>query len=124
MSEQIFFEKNNVKVTSARAIFGSHTFTLAGITSVLGVKVRTPAAKLAYLMSLGLLVIMFSQGGMAYLYMPFLIVGLWYLAEKFLSKYVIIFSSASGETKAYASRSKQLIEEIVKAINDAIVHRG
>jgi len=67
---------------------------------------------------------MFTQGGAAYFYMPLIIAGLVYLAEQFLAKHVIVFSSASGEAKAYANRNKQLIADIVKAINDAIVHRG
>ena len=124
MAEQIFFESGKITVTSARAIFDEHTFALAGITSVRGVKVRTVLARFAYLLAVIFLVTMFAKGGIAYLYMPPLIVGLVYLAETFFSKYVILFSSASGEAKAYANRSKQIITDIVKAINDAIVHRG
>ena len=87
-------------------------------------KVRTFLAKLAYLLAAILLITMFVKKGVAYLYIPPLIAGLVYLAETFLSKYVIVFSSASGEARAYANRSKQIITDIVKAINDAIVHRG
>ncbi len=124
MAEEIFFENAKVKITSARAIFENQTHALAGITSVSGVKVRTPGAKVVYIISLALIFQMFSEGGMAYLYMPVIIFILGWIAENFLSKYVIVFSSASGKSNAFHSRDKQLINDIVKAINDAIVHRG
>lgn len=124
MAEQIFFERGRIKVTSARAIFDDQTYALSGITSVRGVKHRGLDVKLCYVLALASVLMMFGKGGVAYFYMPPIIAGLIYLAEKILSQYVIVFSSASGEAKAYFSRKESLISDIVKAINDAIVHRG
>ena len=124
MAEQIFLERGRIKVTSARAIFDDQTYALSGITSVRGVKHRGLLAKACYLLALGSVIVMFVKGGAAYFYMPVFIAGLVYLAEKILSQYVIVFSSASGEAKAYSSRDEGHIGDIVKAINDAIVHRG
>ena len=124
MAEQIFFENKEVKITSARAIFNNQTHTLSGITSVSGVKMNTAAAKIVYVLCLLLVISMFGTGDWAYLYIPLIIAALVWITNKFLVKYVIVFSSSSGKVNAFHSRNKQFIAEIVKAINDAIVHRG
>ena len=40
MTEQIFFEQDKIKITSARAIFGDHTYVLSAVTSVRYVELK------------------------------------------------------------------------------------
>ena len=46
----------------------------------------------------------------------------WFKALK--SKHFVALATASGETRALSSEDKEFISTIVKALNDAIVHRG
>lgn len=124
MVEQIFFEKGSVKVTSARVIFGNQTHALSGITSVLGARFR---GKLFWIPLIIILFIAFGfllQGGMSFLVGLVLGGAAIWGANKFIAQYVIVFSSSSGSQKAYFNRDKKMIDDVVKAINDAIVHRG
>src|SRR3989338_4510322 len=107
MSEQIFFEKGRIKVTSARAIFENQTYALSGITSVRGEKVLGPFAILLGVICFVLLIVMLAMGGKAYFVVPLIIAGIILFIVKVLAKHVVMFSSASGEQKAFVSRDKQ-----------------
>lgn len=112
MAEQVFFERGDIKVTSARVIFGGQTFALAGVTSVRGVEVKPDRKWPIILMVAGLLCFFITT-----------IIGIiWWFLQK--TEFVVMFASASGESKAYTSQDGKLVAEIVAAINDAIVHRG
>jgi hypothetical protein len=112
MAEQTFLERGDIKVTSARVIFGGQTFALAGVTSVRGVEVKPDRKGPIIMMPLGLLCFGITT-----------IIGIiWWFMQK--PEFVVMFASASGEAKAYTSRDGKLVAEIVAAINDAIVHRG
>jgi len=112
MAEQTFFERGDIKVTSARVIFGGQTFALAGVTSVRGMEVKPDRKGPIILMILGIFCFLITT-----------IIGIiWWFMQK--PDYVVMFASASGESRAYTSKDSKLVADIVAAINDAIVHRG
>jgi plastocyanin domain-containing protein len=113
MAEQVFFERGDIKVTSARVVFGSQTFTLSGVTSVRSLEVKPNRKGPIVLMIVGL----FCTAGLG------TIAGIiWWFLQK--TEYAVMFASASGETQAYTNQDPKIVAEIVNAINDAIVHRG
>jgi hypothetical protein len=117
MAEQTFIERTDIKVTSARVIFGDHTYALTGVTSVRGVK-KKPSRKWP---------IIIIVGGALTLGPPMAIITtligiIWWLMQK--TEFVVMFSSAAGDSKAYTSRDGNLVTEIVAAINEAIVYRS
>jgi hypothetical protein len=117
-----------VKVTSSRIIIrnkkqGDQTYALSGITSVKEGEVKRPMVGFLSFVIVIMIFSMFAQGGWAYLYMPlFACIPGWLISK--LAEHAVVISSASGETKAFTRRDKKLVEDIIKAINDAIVHRG
>jgi hypothetical protein len=113
MAEQVFYDQAGIKVTSARLVFGTQTFQLSGITSVRPQEISPDRRGPIILMVVGL----FCTAGIG------TIAGLiWLLTQK--TTYAVMLVSAAGEQKAYTSRDKNLIFQVAKAINDAMVARG
>ncbi len=133
MTEETMFEKGAVKITSARAILGKKTFAMSGITSVEMGRDDTNKTFPAALMLIGAIISLLSiLGGLSGggISLPILVVGIFlatagvFVARQQRPNYIVKIGSASGETDGYQSENKSEIEEIVDAINDAIVRRG
>ncbi len=60
--------------------------------------------------------------GMLLVLVPTIIGIIWWFKQK--PEYAIMFATAGGETKAYASKDKQHVSDIIVAVNDAIVHQS
>lgn len=121
MAETTFLQEGDVTVTSARIVVGSKTYPLNGITSIRHEK-KTPGLALPItLMAIGAIIAMQPDG--AFFGIPVFAVGIAFL---FLRKpaHSIVLSSAGRDVEALSSKDKGLIEKIVVAANDAIVHRG
>jgi len=132
--ETIYYEKDSVKITNSRAIIFSKTYSLANITSVtMGVILPgtcMPISVLAvgitlFLIGIGLLISSDVGSAFSMLVLGGLIAGVGYLSYKSgKNTYTVKIGSASGESHALSSPDKAYIEEIVQAMNKAIVERG
>ena len=132
--ETVYYSDDNVSITNTRAVFSGKTYALANVTSV-EMAIKPPegqgyasvfllgggAAIMYGLSGIGsmpvqnILVLIFIGGCVALL-------SIGTLRAK--PSYIVKVSSSSGEANALISPNKQYIQEVVKAVNDAIVKRG
>ena len=112
MTEQIFFEQDKIKITSARAIFGDHTYVLSAVTSVRYVELKPDRKCPMFLMIFGVCCVLTTT----------IIGAVWWFLQR--TQHVVLLSPASGEICAMVTKDKILAERVVAAINEAIVSRG
>lgn len=124
MEEKEFYRDGNVVVSNARFMVDSTTYAMSGVTSVkkgVFIPSRTPAV-VAILFGLFCL----------FLTNIFLIkivgIGVIILAiYNFIAlkkTYSVILKTASGESQALTNTNSDYIDEVIVAINNALVHRG
>lgn len=119
MEERTFFEQGDVKVTNARFISNGQTYAMRNVTSVKPFEQKPPRA-LGVIVALIGLGIMFAS--------PFfgLLVLAAGLAVLFLMKpiYHVLLATSSGETRALKTKDRNYVNQVIQAINDAMVHRA
>lgn len=119
MEEKTFFEYEDVKVTNARFLVDGQTFAMNNITSVKSALTRPSKVLPILTMVIGLLICASS-----------VVVGLLVLAAgafwlwKQKTMYHVVLNTSGGEMKALSSYQEGYVRKVVKALNDAIVHRG
>jgi len=116
--EKVFFEERGVKVTNARFVIGGETHSMSGVTSVRSQANKINRKPLFILAAIGAVAAIFHWIGFV------LIAGAvaWWFLQK--QTYSVILSSASGNQDALTSPDLPFIQNVVNALNDAIVHRG
>jgi hypothetical protein len=124
--ERKFFEDGNVLVTNTRFVRGNETFAMAGVTSVKSFT-EVPSKKGPIIIIVIGSIIIFgslqsSLGGV--LFGAALVVAgiLWLRSIK--NVYHVRLVTASSERDAISNTDSGYINNIVNAINEAIVHRG
>lgn len=130
VSEQVIFNQNGIFVSKSRFIDGGQTYAMAGVTSV-KMYVETPSIKgpiaamvIGIFFLLGGLESLFRGNIAVFLFGVVLFsLGLW-IFKKRVPVYRVLLHSSSGEQKASASQSKEFIEQVIAALNQAIVARG
>lgn len=119
MEEQVFFENRHVKVTNTRFVAGGQTFAMSNVTSVKSTK-KVPF-RLGWILvlftGLTLMTALFPAG----LAVTVLAAGCLYRQK---TQYHVMLSTASGEISALKSPVRKEIEQVVEALNNAIIHRG
>jgi uncharacterized protein DUF6232 len=124
MSESIYYSKDGIQITNARAVFGSKTYALANVTSVSMGEAPRNLRGAAWLAVIGLAVMVLGASG-AGLYLGLIaVVAAMIMAVVAKPKYVVKIGSASGESHALISSDRTEVEQIVAAMNNAIVQRG
>lgn len=131
--EKVFLNESTAFVSNSRIVISGATYSTANVTSVR--KGTTPARQgcallltvfgmMVALGSLGLFSESISSGIVALLFSLAIAAGgfLWLRALK--PTHHVFMSSASGETQALSSQDETLIDKVVHAISEAIVHRG
>lgn len=123
--EKIYYQKDNVLVTSTRAEMAGKTLVMSNITSV-SLAVIPPDGGCATLIMIGggLLVLvslmaLTSMWPIALIGVGIAILGYWLMPKD--TTYAVNLSSSSGESRALQSPDKAYIEEIISAIKQAIV---
>src|SRR5581483_3605158 len=120
MEEKEFFRHDDVTVTNSRLIVGAQTFAMSNITSVKASQDSPNRTWPVVILVFGLIALFANSFGMAIMFG--VIGGFWLALQK--NYYHVALTTAGGETKALTSNQQQYIEEVVKALNEAIVHRG
>ena len=110
-TEQVFLDTGNVKVTLSRLIVGNTTYAMSGITSVWQTNNLSKKSDIYIQMFIGLFLLLIPT-----------ILGLFQLLL-YSEEYSLMISTASGNEVAYTSSDHQTINEIIKAINEALVAR-
>jgi hypothetical protein len=125
--EDTVFADQHIRVTTARAVFGNQTFSMANVSSV-SVFRDDPGRALPILLIVGGLLggmtcVESRSAGAAAVTLLLLGVGgmmLWLQKPVFWIKII----AAGGETRPFSSKDKPYIERIVQALNEAMVRRG
>lgn len=120
MDEKVFFEGGDIKVTNARFISGGQTYAMSNVTSVMSREESPNALGPLLVIAVGLIVF-FTESyllGAAITALG----GYWIWHQD--STYHVVLSTSAGETTALTSQKKALVGDVVRALNDAIVHRG
>jgi Family of unknown function (DUF6232) len=119
MTEQTFFEYDDVKVTSSRFITGGQTYAMSNITSVKPYEKKPSRFLGVVVLLLGLIVAMSSLSvGIVMV----VCAGIYLYFQK--SIYHILLSTSAGETKALVTYQRDYLDKVIAALNDAIVARG
>lgn len=123
MTETVFFDENNVKVTNARFIANNQTYAMSGVTSVRST--MAPAEVKGYLIGIGIgLIMLFALEGAAKLFGVVVAgVAIWLMISAKSTHWVTLVTSAA-ESRALESKDELFINRVVEALNDAIIHRG
>nr|HET6902852.1 DUF6232 family protein [Ktedonobacteraceae bacterium] len=123
MSEMPILTVGEVTVTKTRAVFGGKTYAMTNISSVTIAKkkINIVLVVIVGLIGLGCLGALASSP-IAGLIGLIIVAGLIYLLVK--PSYGVLITSAGGESQAYTSSNRVLIERIVSAVNEAIINRG
>lgn len=139
--ETTLYEANGVKVTNLRAVFGQKTYAVSNITAV-ETQTQQPSQAIPVILAVigAILLIVFLAslfGGNSYnaslnrgVNWASLILGALMLSMGvgFLRAakpaYIVGITTSSGEVKAWSSADKAVIEQVVEALNDAIVQKG
>ncbi len=119
MTEQIFFEYDDVKVTSSRFISGGQTYAMSNITSVKPYEKKPSRFMGIVVLLVGLVMAMNS--------LSFgIVVGIGAAAYLYFQKtiYHVLLSTSAGETKALVTYQRDYLDKVIAALNDAIVARG
>ncbi len=116
----LFTDKQGVRITPTRAIFDSTTYSIANITSIK--RDVHPANRTAGIIIALVGLILFLLW-IPWIGLPVLIIGI-IIAAMAKSTYYLKITSASGEAEPISSKDKQYIDDIVDAINEALIRRG
>jgi hypothetical protein len=123
MSEQIFFNQGNVKVTNARFIVNSQTYAMSGVTSV-KTGFAPPNRNGAFgAIIVGVLIALGGDGATKLFGVLMAAAGIWYLTQ-LKNTHSVYLSSASGEVQALSDTDETYIGNVVEALNEALIHRG
>ena len=120
MEERTFFEQGDVKVTNARFISNGQTYAMRNVTSVKPFEQKPPRA-------MGVLIALIGLGVTASGNVMFGVMALAAgLAILFLIKpvYHVLLATSSGETRALKTKDRAYVNQVIQAINDAMVHRA
>lgn len=127
-SEKSFHSSPGVLVTNSRFVVGPQTFAMSGVTSVRSFCEAPSHKGPLIVIGLGVLFVLGglasgSQGIPAFVFGAILVAGgIWWLQSRKPTFYVILRTAAT-EVKALHSQDEGHIMDIVKALNDAIIHR-
>jgi hypothetical protein len=120
--EKVFLNEAGITVTQARFVVPAQTFAMSGVTSVLALKSDPKRTGPIVLGVLGLITLM--AGKMGILVALLLIAGAvaWWMALK--TTYIVKLRTSGGESNAYSSKDKELVDRIISALNESIIARG
>lgn len=119
MDETTFFSQNDVTVTNARFITGGQTYAMSNVTSVKTFEEQPKRFGLIVMLGVGLLVA--TQSLMVGGVIAAIAVLVLYLQK---ATYHVMLSTSSGETSALKTDRREYLNDVVSALNQAIVHRG
>ncbi|EOW9276587.1 DUF6232 family protein, partial [Vibrio cholerae] len=120
MEEKIFFESNDVKVTNSRFITGNQTYAMSNVTSVKPHKQSPNRMPWIFALFMGVFFILIKS----YL-IGFGLIGLAiFVLYNQKPLYTVILKTSSGENRALHTNEQEYLNQVINALNEAIVHRG
>jgi hypothetical protein len=130
ITEQVLLDKSGVFVSNSRFVYDGQTYAMSNVTSV-KTGMQTPSKTGPFIsMIIGGVIVLFGFSDFKDYGVVAMIIGLviFFLGlivfRSRVPTYFVILNSASGEHKSKPSVVLSDIEEIVAALNQAIVIRG
>lgn len=119
-SEKIFYQKNQIIVTQSRFIYGPQTYAMRNISSVSLYVIEKSRL---------LPIILIITGGICIISRAFLLGGVLVVIGALIlylvkNEYSVRIQSNAGEVNTFKSTNRLLVQEIVDAVNEAIIFRG
>lgn len=122
----MFFEDSNVRITNTLTSLGGAFYALASITSVRAVTEGRPLSALVGMLVCGFAGVVFSFRstgcGGAFLFIALVLVLIYFAA--FQTKHHVCIGTAGAETNSVWFKRRDQAEDVVAALNAAIVARG
>jgi len=125
VSDEPLFVEGGVTVTKTRFVTREETYAMSGITSVASRRDDPNRVSPIMVIVLGIILIIGGLGESGLMVAGVIIAALgvvWYRSLK--TKFVIVLRTPGGEVKALESRNERWVENVLKALNDAIIARG
>lgn len=122
MAEQIFFENGNITINQEQFIVENQTFEMASITS-LKIETSPPSKRLSGNIAIvGALCFSLTE---FFFIIGLLLLGVaFFLWKKAKPHYSIILNTRAGEKQALVSDDKEYIDQVVSALNQALISRN
>lgn len=125
MAEQILYKQGDVFVSQSRFMVKNQTYAMQGVTSVRQDTKPANRTGAYFLAGLGILFLIGSGQSAVFAVLGILSIALailvWFLTKP---TYIIVLRSSSGEAQALSSNDGNYIDEVVTALNQAIIARG
>lgn len=120
-TETTFYQDTQILVTQSRYVTDAKTYAMRNISSVHVFEIVKSKTVQVILITIGILLIFNDDLRI----LGFLLLA-GSIASLFLIKneYAVRISTNSGEANSLVSKDKVYIQQIVNALNDAIIHRG
>lgn len=121
MEEKVFYQEGNVLVTNSRLVIGSRTFAMRNLASVeMGIIEKKPSLLMGFALMIGIGLLLFGSWsakgfGVLCLALCFLYI------RSLKSTFTVRIDSNAGTIDGLGSYNRGYIEEIVEAINVAIM---
>lgn len=134
-AEQVFYDADGVRVTSARFQVGAQTYAMSAVNSVAYQKTSPPAGLSTALVTVGALFAIASALGVVsrptisgpwiFLFFGFFLLFMGIaLRRGHEPDFIVALTTASGQVQALRSKDQKYIESVVMALNEALVSRG
>lgn len=119
MDEQTFFEHEDVKVTNARFITGGQTFAMNNVTSVKPFEQKPNRFWGVIALLVGLLI---CASSVVWGVVIMAVAAIYLFQQKTI--FQVILATSAGETKALTTYQRDYLNQVIGALNNAIVSRG
>lgn len=121
-TEIVFFDWENIKVTNARLMINEHTYAINNITSV---KTEKQPSQLSFFFAAIIISLVILLAASYWVGGVLIIFSVWLLVHTIRNPtYSLMLRTASGENRALQTTNKEFMDNLVEALNDAIVHNA
>lgn len=119
MSEQTFFQHEDVLVTNTRFVNSGQTYAMSNVTSVKGFEQKPKRFW-------GIVILVIGLGIGTDFLLPGLLIAApaAYYLYKQKTKFHVMLATASGEVSALSTYQREYLDKVVSAVNQAIIARG
>ena len=126
--EKVFFEQGSIKVTESRFVNGTTTYPINGITSIVADAKEPSYSSAGWVAFVGVIFgivgIAPPIGWGAIAFGVFLLVMAFGIARTKKVQYVIVFGTAGGDKDGLVTEDRIARDAVLKALNDAVSHKG
>ena len=125
MEEKNYYSDNVVQVTSTRVLFPGTTYSMRNISSVKKHMLKASHTMDLLIIVLGVFVLLPGfcvEKGFMFIVIGIILIGLGiYLFMQKKNSFVVVLGTNAGEQQAYTDQNEERINNIIGAINNAII---